>query len=101
MSLKGLQELSKQGLLDSKQISNLEFCENCVLGKAHRLKFNIATHKTKSTLDYIYSDLWGSSKVPLSLSKSQYFISLIDDYSRKVWIYFLKTNSEAFDKFVE
>ena len=36
-----------------------------------------------------------------SLSKCQYFLSFIDGYSRKVWLYFLKSKDEAFDKFVE
>ncbi|XP_024030318.1 uncharacterized protein LOC112094206 [Morus notabilis] len=62
MSIKGLQELGKQGLLDAKQISDLNFYETCVLGKSQRLRFVSATHKTKGTLDYIHSDLWGFSK---------------------------------------
>ncbi|XP_073136985.1 uncharacterized protein [Henckelia pumila] len=66
MSLKGLQELSKQGFLDHKHINNLEFCESCVLGKSHKLKFNTATHNTKYPLDYIHADLWGSPQGKLS-----------------------------------
>ena len=34
-----------------------------------------------------------------SLGKSSYFITFIDDYSRKCWVYFLKTKDEAFDTF--
>lgn len=101
MSMNGLQELGKQGLIDANKISDLEFRENCVLGKSHGLKFAPATHKTKGTLDYIHLDLWGSPMVPTSLPKYQYFISIIDDYLRKVWIYFLKTKDEALGKFIE
>lgn len=36
-----------------------------------------------------------------SLSKCQYYISFVDDYSHKVWVYFLKTKDEAFSKFIE
>lgn len=75
MCLEGLQELAKQGLRDPKQIGDLDFCENCILGKAHMLRFTTAVHRTKGTLDYIHSDLWGSRKVPFSLSKAQYFIT--------------------------
>lgn len=75
MCLEGLQELGKQGLRDPKQIGDLDFCENCILGKAHMLRFTTAVHRTKGTLDYIHSDLWGSRKVPFSLSKAQYFIT--------------------------
>ena len=44
MSLKGMQELCKQGVLDNKLITSLDFCESCVLGKSHRLKFAKGTH---------------------------------------------------------
>ena len=65
------------------------------------MKFSISIHRTKSIIDYIHSDLWGSPQVPFSLGKAQYFLSIIDDYSRKVWIYFLKSKDEAFGKFKE
>uniref|UniRef100_A0A2N9GFK1 CCHC-type domain-containing protein n=1 Tax=Fagus sylvatica TaxID=28930 RepID=A0A2N9GFK1_FAGSY len=35
----------------------------------------------------------------LSKGGAQYFMSFIDDYSRKAWVYFLKNKSEAFAKF--
>lgn len=37
----------------------------------------------------------------LSISKCQYFLSIIDDYSRNVWLYFLKSKDEAFARFCE
>lgn len=36
-----------------------------------------------------------------SLGGCKYFISFIDDFSKKVWVYFLKSKDEAFDKFRE
>jgi hypothetical protein len=36
-----------------------------------------------------------------SLGKSVYYVSFIDDFSRKTWIYFLRNKSEVFDKFKE
>lgn len=53
----GLQQLKKQGLINSKQLKDLELGENCVLGKTHRLSFKAAIHRTKVTLDYIHSNL--------------------------------------------
>ncbi|KAG7554353.1 GAG-pre-integrase domain [Arabidopsis suecica] len=101
MSQKNMNLLLKKGFLDKKKVSTLETCEDCIYGKAKRVGFNIAQHDTRDKLEYIHSDLWGAPSVPPSLGKCQYFISFIDDYSRKVWIYFLKTKDEAFDKFVE
>ncbi|KAK3043492.1 hypothetical protein RJ639_002071 [Escallonia herrerae] len=39
--------LSKQGLLGSKKIRKLDFCEYCVFGKQCMVKFNRAVHTTK------------------------------------------------------
>jgi transposase InsO family protein len=36
-----------------------------------------------------------------SISGYVYYVSFIDDYSRKTWIYFLKTKDEVFSKFKE
>jgi len=33
-----------------------------------------------------------------SILGSMYFVSFIDDFSRKTWIYFLKTKDEVFSK---
>ena len=101
MSLKGLVTLDKHCMLDNKDIKDLEFCEDCILGKAHGLKFDVRIHRTKATLDYTHSHLWGSPTVPPLLFSCQYFVSFVDDYSRKTWIYFLRTKDEAFQKFVE
>ena len=57
ISMKGLQELCRQGMLDSKLICSLDFCESCILGKAHKLKFAKATHTSNSILECVHSDL--------------------------------------------
>lgn len=36
-----------------------------------------------------------------SLSGAKYFLTFTDDYSKKVWIYFLKAKTEVFDHFAE
>src|SRR3954470_17490663 len=45
-------------------------------------------------------DVWGASPVA-SVGGTRYFITFIDDFSRKVWIFFLKHKSEVFQKFKE
>nr|XP_027104323.1 uncharacterized protein LOC113725378 [Coffea arabica]XP_027104350.1 uncharacterized protein LOC113725401 [Coffea arabica] len=65
MSGKGLDILSKRGLLCGQSTGPLEFCEHCIFGKQKRVSFSSpAIHKTKGTLDYIHSDLWGPSRAP-------------------------------------
>ncbi|GJT34326.1 retrovirus-related pol polyprotein from transposon TNT 1-94 [Tanacetum coccineum] len=45
-------------------------------------------------------DLWGPSQVK-SLEGKRYFLSIVDDYSRRVWVYILRFKHEAFEKFKE
>ena len=100
ISERGLRELSNQGLFGNDKISSLKFSEKCVFGKATRLKFSMGRKETKQTLDYIHSYLWGSSQVPY-LGGVRYFVSFIDYFLRKVWIYVLKHKNEALEKFKE
>ena len=37
----------------------------------------------------------------LSLTSHEYYVTFIDDFSRKTWIYFLKTKGEVFARFKE
>lgn len=41
ISEKGLYYLNKQNVFGTDMVSKLEFCENCVLGKQHRLSFKL------------------------------------------------------------
>lgn len=84
MSQKGLEVMVKRGCLKKEVIGGLKFCEDCVYGKNHRASFAPAQHVKKEKLGYIHSDLWGSPNTPLSLGNKQYFVSFIDDFSRKV-----------------
>lgn len=57
MSLKSLKKLEKQGVLGTDKIGELDFCEDCVLGKFTRASFKKSVHKTKSIQDYVPSNL--------------------------------------------
>ena len=55
-------------------------------------------HKSKGILNYIHADLWGPARTPTQ-GGNLYFLSLIDEYSRNIWVYLLKNMSEALDAF--
>lgn len=63
-----------------------------------KVRFRTANHTSKDILDYVNTDVWGPSPIK-SKGTAEYFITFIGDYSRKVWIYFIKHKSEAFTKF--
>jgi len=100
VSERGLVELAKQGLLGNEILNKLDFCDNCTLGKQHKVKFGVGVHKSSRPFEYVHSDLWGPASVKTHGGGS-YFMSIIDDYSRRVWVYILKNKSDTFEKFKE
>jgi len=100
MSEKRILILKKKDHLGNHCTGKVDFCKHCILGKQKNVSFSKAICRTKGTLDYIHLDLWGSSKVP-SRGKCRYMMTIIDDFSRKQWVYFLKYKNEAFSTFKE
>ncbi|GJW05230.1 retrotransposon protein, putative, ty1-copia subclass [Tanacetum coccineum] len=93
----GLHEVERRDVLGNKGLGKLE---NCVLRKSTRVSFGRGQHTTEGVVDYIHADLWGPSRVE-SMSGFRYFLSIVDDYSRRVWVYFLRHKNEVFSKFKE
>ena len=83
MSERGMTELHKRNLLKGVKSCKLDFYKFFVLGRRCRVGFKSATHKTEGILDYVHSDVWGPVRVA-SMGGSVYFLTFIDDYSRKV-----------------
>ena len=75
-------------------------CSSCVLEKHNRDSFDKrASWHTLVPLELVHSDLCG----PLpsaSFSSFKYFLTFIDDYSRHIWLYFLKLKSGVFNMFL-
>ena len=87
------------GLPDLK-INHEGICKGCAKGKNIKNPFLKSETKTKGTLELIHLDICGPMS-STSLSSFEYYITFIDDYSRKTWIYFLKAKNEVFEKFKE
>jgi len=80
-----------------------EVCKGCALGKYTRAPFPKSDDRSKGILDLIHTDICGPMPSPSIGGKYRYYISFIDDLSRKAWIYFLKgkTSEEVLRKFQE
>ncbi|MCH83490.1 retrovirus-related pol polyprotein from transposon tnt 1-94 [Trifolium medium] len=89
-----------QGLPMVKEPS--EKCTNCMKGKQQRdVISKKSSWRATAKLELIHSDICGPIN-PESNGKKRYFITFIDDLSRKSWVYFLSEKSEAlavFQKF--
>ena len=79
---------------------DFDFCEHCLYGKQNRLRFPSGATRAEGILQLVHSDVFGPVSVP-SLGKSIYYVSFIDEFLRKTWIYFLRKKSEVFDRFKE
>jgi transposase InsO family protein len=95
MSEQGLKVLSDCKLLPRVKYLKLDFYKNSIYGKQNRQKFKTGRHTSEGILDYIHSDVWGPSPTILYGGSSN-FVTFIDDFSRKVWIYMLKRKVDVF-----
>lgn len=74
-------------------------CEVCNIGKQQRRKFpKQSKWRATEKLELLHLDLCGPI-TPISKSGKRYLMVLVDDFSRKTWIYFLTEKSEAFETF--
>jgi hypothetical protein len=62
-----------------------------------QFKSKIST-STKKPLQFAHMDLCGPSRQKY-IGKENYFMMIIDDYSRLTWVSFLKEKTESFEKF--
>ncbi|CAL8095191.1 unnamed protein product [Prunus armeniaca] len=73
--------------------------EVCVVGKQHRETFPKGkAWRARRPLELVHSDICGPI-TPASNAEKRYFITFIDDCSRKTWVYFLQEKSEALNSF--
>lgn len=71
---------------------NVEKCLPCLKGKQTRQSFGESETRASSLLELVHSDLCGPMETA-SIGGSKYFISFIDDFSRKTFVYFLDTKT--------
>ena len=101
LNYKGLQTLQTKGMVRGlPNFSEIEkVCTDCLKGKQHRDVIpKRSTWRASVKLELIHADICGPIS-PISEGKKRYFISFIDDYSRKAWVYFLAYKSDAFNIF--
>ncbi|GJT74862.1 putative RNA-directed DNA polymerase [Tanacetum coccineum] len=99
MSEKGMSILSKKNVLSGVHDINLKKCSHCLAGKQTRRAFKSRpSFRTENILDLVHSDVCGPMKTK-TLGGCSYFVTFIDDHSRKVWVYTLKTKDQVLDVF--
>jgi transposase InsO family protein len=75
-------------------------CETCNKGKATKRISQRPPKRATEKLELVHSDVGGAIS-PTTLQGHRYYVTFTDDYSRAVWISFMKNKSEALQKFKE
>lgn len=109
-SLEKLKSVGADGIVLTKNTSHtkkiLEGCSTCLQGKQTRLPFKHVAVRATKMLELIHSDVGGPIECD-SLGGSRFYVVFVDDFTRKVFVYILKTKSEVpqvfsdFKQFVE
>ncbi|CAH9110065.1 unnamed protein product [Cuscuta epithymum] len=80
--------------------NNSNFCDPCLRAKQTRLSFPKSTSKTTWCFELIHCDIWGGYRCD-STSRARYFLSIVDDFTRGVWVYLMKNKSEVGQKLIQ
>jgi hypothetical protein len=104
VNLQRLKLMDKQNLVGglfkfgTKEVMS-EMCEACQLGKQAKHPFPVQTTRVSSKpLEMIHSNVWTTKTE--SIGGCKYYVSFINDHTRKVWVYFMKHKGGVFQHFL-
>ncbi|GJP45445.1 hypothetical protein CLOM_g4834 [Closterium sp. NIES-68] len=93
-----LQKLVKDGSLKGLEVKGgvkeIGSCPTCLETKFSKFPFNSTTGPAKTPLALVHMDVVGPTRAP-SLLGSRYFLTIVDDHTRAVWVYPLKSKGEV------
>ena len=97
VNLNYIKELSKGAATGIELYGTPKSCPECVEGKLNRKPFKVSHSRAEKKLQLIHTDV---CQVDCrSLGKAKYFLTFIDDHSRRIFLYFLKHKSDVFNCF--
>ena len=83
MSEKGMHALSRMEYLPELKGISLKPCAHCFASKQHRVAFRtLPPHRAENVLDVVHTDVCSMTRK--SHGGALYFVTFIDDHSRKV-----------------
>ncbi|CAI7843118.1 unnamed protein product [Closterium sp. NIES-54] len=93
-----LQKLVKDGSLKGLEVkgaaNEIGSCPSYLETNFRKFPFTSGTGPAKAPLALVHMDVVGPTRAP-SLSGSRYFLTIVDDQTRAVWVYPLKTKGEV------
>jgi hypothetical protein len=101
LNFRALHQLGTKEMVEGMLILDRveEFCDGCALGKQQRRSFpQVENYHGSNPLDLFHADLSGKI-IPRTIGGKNYFLLIVDDHSRFMWVEFLATKDEAFKCF--
>ncbi|KAM0021620.1 putative RNA-directed DNA polymerase [Helianthus debilis subsp. tardiflorus] len=95
-----ISKLSHLDFAKDLSLNSKHFCDSCNKAKFTRLPFAISTSKTNACFELVHCDVWGKYRTP-SFTQARYFLTIVDDFSRNVWVFLLKHKHEAGNCLIE
>jgi hypothetical protein len=75
-------------------VDNKIVCDVCHFAKQRKLPFTSSNSIAKSNFELLHLDIWGPLSTP-SIHGHRYFLTIVDDHSRFVWIILLKSKASV------
>lgn len=79
--------------------NSFSICSHCQLAKSHSLPFKFIHVSISKPLELIYSDVQGPASLS-STSGAHYYISILYDATKFLWLFPLKLKSDAHQTFI-
>eukprot|EP00833_Pecoramyces_ruminatium_P015872 jgi/Orpsp1_1/1189904/evm.model.d7180000075388.1 len=76
-----------------------EKCKVCSCSKLKNFPYHPSKNKTSEIFEVIHMDTVYSADT--SIHGNKYFFTILDDYSRYGWVFFIKNKSEVFSTFIK
>jgi len=98
---KTLSHMYSKNIVEGMPLIELQetVCEGCTLGKHHRNSFPVGrSWRASHPLELVHSDLCDPMHTT-SIGGNRYFLTFIDDYSKKTWVFFLKEKLKVYEYF--
>jgi hypothetical protein len=88
-------ELFGSGAVDGVPLLQQVICEICKITKSTQKVTRIPAPRVTQKLERVYMDFWGLYETP-TIGGSRYILIVIDNFSRKSWIYLTKDRREVY-----
>nr|KYP61936.1 Retrovirus-related Pol polyprotein from transposon TNT 1-94 [Cajanus cajan] len=95
ISIDRIKRLVNDGVLSTLDFADFETCVDCIKGKQTN-KSKKGAKRSSNILEIIHTDICCPD---MDANSPRYFITFIDDYSRYMYLYLLRSKDEALDAF--